>query len=620
MPAEPPGRRLSLPPDWWLIVLGAAIGVVTALGAIAFKKVLDVGAEYTSGVSAEMPIWMLPVLPMAGGLVTAFLVGRFASEARGHGVPEVITAVHQRGGRIRRRVAAVKAITSITTIGTGGSAGAEGPIVQIGSAIGSGIAQTLHVSREHVTTLLGCGAAAGIASVFNAPLAGVLFVMEILLRDFSLKTFTPIMIASVMSAATTQAMLGRNEALFAVSKELATYQFTLPELPSYVVLGLVCAVVAVAFIKLLYWMEDVFAKLRMPMLLKPVCGALLLGVLGIAYLSVMRAQGHGEARVPNFFYNGYSTIETLLEPPTYDGAIVKRVSDAGSMEPGTAQSNPLMEGEVLATGLVMLVALMGCKMLGTALTLGSGGSGGVFAPSLFLGATAGAAFGEALDGVGLLPEGSSPASYALVGMAAMVAGTTHAPMTAILILFELTTDYKVILPIMIAAVLATLGAQFLLHDSIYSLKLRRGGLHIGTAADLTILRKLTARQITPVPHVAVRPADPLDKLFKLSDVYKIVDFVVVDSDDKYVGLVTGQDLRTALIEREAIPYLLVAELVRQDLPTIEADETLDAVLRKFSQTDVTSLALVERVGPGLIAKGLITRGRLMQRYQDALSK
>ena len=477
-PAAPSGRRLSLPPDWFLIVLGSVIGLVTALGAVAFKRVLDHVTEYTSAVDAQMPMWFLPLLPMAGALVSGYLVGRFASEARGHGVPEVIQAVHRRGGKIRRRVAAIKAVTSILTIGSGGSAGAEGPIVQIGAAVGSGAAQTLKISREHVTTLLGCGAAAGIASVFNAPLAGVLFVMEIILRDFSLKTFTPIMIASVMSAATTQAILGRNEALFAVSKELARYQFTFSELPSYVVLGLLCAVVAVAFIRMLYAAEDVFAKARMPMLLKPVLGAFLLGIVGIGYLGVAHAQGRTEAHVPNFFYNGYSTIETLLEPLTYDKDVVERTPhEPAYVEPqpgdlevnpgGPAQANPLMEGEVLETGMLMLLLLMACKMVGTSLTLGSGGSGGVFAPSLFLGATAGAAFGKALGIVGLLPEGGSPASYALVGMAAVVAGTTHAPITAILILFELTTDYKVILPIMIAAVLSTLGAKLLLREYIY---------------------------------------------------------------------------------------------------------------------------------------------------------
>ncbi len=615
-------RRFTLPPDWFLVALGAMIGVVTALGAVAFKKVLDIAAEHTSGWNSDMPMWLLPLLPMAGALGAGILVQRYATEARGHGVPEVIDAVYRRGGKIRRRVAIVKAVTSIMTIGSGGSAGAEGPIVQIGSAIGSGVAGALRISREHMTTLLGCGAAAGIASVFNAPLAGVLFVMEILLRDFSLKTFTPIMIASVMSTATTRAILDNQEALFAVQGELASYQFTFPELPSYVLLGLVCAAVAVGFIKLLYATEDVYAKMRIRPTLKPVTGALLLGVLGVGYLGMMHAQGHDEAHVPNFFYNGYSTIESLLDPTLFDASAAEHAADIASTAPleASEKTSPLMEGEVLSTSLLMLLLLMGCKALGTAFTLGSGGSGGVFAPSLFLGATTGAAFGQLMSMFGLLPDGGSPASYALVGMAAMVAGTTHAPLTAILILFELTNDYKVILPIMIAAVLSTLGAQFLLPDSIYSLKLRRAGLHLGTAADLTILRKMTARQITLVPHVAVRPADPLDKLFALSDIYKIVDFVVIDSDDKYVGLVTGQELRTALIEREAIPYLLVAELVRQDLPTIEAEETLDGVLRKFSETDVTSLALVERTSDGLIAKGLITRGRLMHRYQNALSQ
>ncbi|XOV75226.1 MAG: chloride channel protein [Phycisphaerales bacterium] len=510
--------------------------------------------------------------------------------------------------------ALLKALTSITTIGSGGSAGTEGPIVMIGSAIGSGIAQFLRIDREQVPTLLGCGAAAGIASVFNAPIAGVFFCLEILLRDFSLKTFTPIVVASVISTATTQAVLGRNEALFAVTGELAEYKFTIGELPSYLILGLICGLVAVGFIRMLDRVETVTARLKMHEIAKPVVGALAMGVLGIGYVLVSRTQGL-DASIPNFFGNGYETIDALLEPSTFNPAAA---SDDGLV------ANELRTGQMVSTTLLMLSLLLVCKGVATALTLGSGGSGGVFAPSLFLGAAAGGLFGQALSMVGLLPEGGSPAAYALVGMAAVVAGTSHAPLTAILILFELTRDVYVLLPIMLAAVLATVVAQLVMSDSIYSYKLTRRGVSFGTRADLTMLRRLTARDIQAIPHVEVRPADPVSRLFELRDIYRIVDFVVIDSDNQYVGLVTAQDLRMVLIEREAIPYLLVAELVRSDLPTIEPDEPLDSVLRKFSDTDVSSLAMV---GPPVgkphgnaMVYGLVTRGRLMRRYQQALAE
>lgn len=590
-------QRLGLRRDWYLIILAAAVGVITAFGAIGFVKLIE-GAGHGFSLLTEEDWWrwwMLPLLPMLGALITGALTYFFVPDARGHGVPEVMNALYRKNGRIQPRVGLVKAITSAATIGSGGSAGAEGPIVQIGSAIGSAAAQLLNVSREQASVLLGCGAAAGIASVFNAPIAGVFFVLEILLRDFSLKTFTPIVVASVFSTAVTQAVLGKNEAIFA--HELQQYLFTVSELPSYLVMGLLCGVIAVAFIRMLYFTEDQFEKLTIHPIAKPVIGALLMGALGIVFVAFLRAE-HAHTEFPAFFGNGYAAITALLQ--------------ANSYEPG---------GRLLMGSISFLLALLVCKGIATAMTLGSGGSGGVFAPSLFLGAAAGAAFGVSLERVGLVPEGGSPAAYALVGMAAVVAGTTHAPLTAILIVFEITRDVYVLLPIMLAAVVSTVTAQLMLRDSIYSLKLRRRGILLGTAADMTILRRIIADQVPIVPHVAVHAEDPIAKVLELYEKYKVADFVVTDHDGNYAGMLTADDLRTALLAHEAIPLLLVEELMRTDLPTVSPDETLDFVLDKFSRHDVTSLAMVRDDSPGDHAGkvlGLLTRGRLMSRYHQAL--
>ncbi len=611
------GDRLGLQRDWYLIVVAAGIGTITALGAIAFKSLLDWTAEHGFEIGEALPLWLLPVVPIVGALLTGLIVYFFAPEAKGHGVPEVMDALYRKGAKIRPRVALAKSMASICTIGSGGSAGAEGPIVQIGSAIGSGLAQLLKVPRDQGATLLGCGAAAGIASVFNAPIAGVFFVMEILLRDFSLRTFTPIVVASVFSTASTQAWYAQfkgegepTKAIFAVEGELAGYVFAMPELPSYVLLGIVCGFVAVGFIKMLYFTEDLYDKVKLHPIVKPITGAALLGGLGIAYLVILKAAGTS-ADLPHFFGNGYETITTLLRPGEYAGQAVAAHGPMAVAEHGHF---------AVSTAFWALLLMLACKATATCFTLGSGGSGGVFAPSLFLGASSGAAFGVGIERIGLIPENGSPAGYALVGMAAVVAATTHAPLTAMLMLFEITGDYKVILPIMLAAVMATLVAQMLLRDSIYSLKLRRRGVLVGTSADLTLLRKLTARDIIPIPPVTVHPDDPLARLFELQDVYKVVDFVVVDHEGRYEGLVTAQDLRTALIEREAIPYLLVDELERSDLPTIHPDETLDMVLEKFSKHDVASLVMMQGGADDRKPAGLISRARLMKRYQESLAQ
>lgn len=659
--------KLGLSREWYLIALGVGVGVITAFGAIAFKGLLDLAAESSALLyDGYLAVWALPLLPMIGALITGALVFRFAPEAKGHGVPEVMDALYRHGARIRPRVAFVKSLTSISTIGSGGSAGAEGPIVQIGSAIGSWVAQKLRLSREHTGTLLGCGAAAGIASVFNAPLAGLFFVIEILLRDLSVRTFTPVVLASVVSNAVTQAVLGHNNAIFAVSRDfMELYKFTPQELPLYIVLGLFCGVVAVGFIKILYRCEDIYDTFRLHPVAKPVTGALLLGVLGIAFTLTVGQPGPGHretaaapaaveaphepdhhAGLPPFYGNGYQTIRELLLPASYwtpaeiaaateaAAADAPAVTDTDAQhraqqQPGELRTDLIDPADVpsvppgagIRRSLLVLALLVVCKAIATGFTLGSGGSGGVFAPSLFLGAATGAGVGVGLDAIGLLPANGSPAAYALVGMAAVVAATTHAPLTAMLIVLELTRDVYVLLPIMLAVTVALVMAQLVMPDSIYSLKLRRRGVVIGTSADLTLLRRIIARDVNLVPHVAVRAEDPLSKLLELRDAYKIVDFVVTDAGGRYEGIVTAGELRTALIEREAIPYLLVEDLMRTDLPTIDADESLDLVFQKFSVHDVASLPMVEtdRAG-GIRVLGLLTRGRLMQCYQKALSE
>jgi CIC family chloride channel protein len=588
--------------------VGALIGLVTGLGAVGFDWALHRVEHWSMHQQGAMQerwgLWLLPAIPAAGGLITGLLVFLFARDAEGHGVPQVLDALIRRSGLIRARVGVVKAIASVATVGSGGSAGAEGPIIQIGSTAGSVLARSLGVPREHVGTMVGCGAAAGISAIFNAPITGVFFALEILLRDFSLKTFTPIVIASVFATGITQVLLGKSDAIFATS--LPEYVFTLSELPSYAVLGGLCALAAVALTHALHWTEDVFDRVRLHAVLKPALGGLLLGVLGIAYLWVLRRSGAegvvtavGGEHVPSFFGNGYAAIRSLLDPNAY------------TLSFATDQ----------AVGLIVLLAvLVAAKTVATSLTLGSRGSGGTFAPSLFVGACAGGLFGAVMQAAGLIPPGGSPASYALVGMAAVVAGATFAPLTAILLLFEITREPLVLAPIMLAAITSTGVARQLMPDSIYTHRLRRAGLLIGGGRDLTLLRRVPLARVdrTALPKEAIYASDPLSKLVTLHAEHNVPDFPVVDQDGKYMGMVTGADIRTALIDREAIPLLLVAELLRTDLPVLGPEEALDTVLDKFAKHDVASLCLVhEKTGA---PTALITRSRVMAAYQRALEQ
>ncbi|MEZ6234465.1 MAG: chloride channel protein [Phycisphaerales bacterium] len=610
--------RLGFEQDWYLILVGAAIGSLTALLAVGFAKALHGLEHEVFETQKGLSVWLMPLLPMAGGLVTGLLTYFFARDATGHGVPNVMKALIKNGGRIPLKVGAIKALASIATVASGGSAGPEGPIVQIGSTGGSWFGRVLKINRDQMGTLVGCGAAAGMASIFNAPIAGVLFVMEVLLRDFSLKTFTPILVASVFSSAVTQAVLGQNEAIFQVS-DVHQYTFSLVEIPSYILLGVVCGVVSVALGQALHAGDSFFEKVfdrgvagkRVHPIMRPVIGALGVGVLGVLWVLVAQGGGEGGAgSVPAFFADGYRTIEWLISQEAY-------TASAGATGDGLAA----VEGAI-PLGILLLVALVGVKILATVLTLSTGGSGGAFAPSLFVGAVAGAAFGLTLERLHLMPEGGSPAAFAVVGMAAVIAGTTHAPLTAILMLFELTRDVYILLPIMLAAVIATVVAQLVDRDSIYTATLRREGLNVGRSQDLTILRKITVAScdFMPIPKESIYPSDPLSKVIEMQGRHSVTDFVIVDQESgRYMGLVTGQDIRSALLDREAIPLLLVAELMRTDLPTVSRDDTLDTVLARFSRHDVSSLCVVSPIDPTL-AMSMITRSSVLQRYQRALEE
>ncbi|MGB3091949.1 MAG: chloride channel protein, partial [Candidatus Zixiibacteriota bacterium] len=411
-----------------LIILSVVVGVGGGFGAVIFRWLIgffhklffDGGTSLFSQITSH-PEWLIPLIPLAGGLAVAPITYRLAREARGHGVPEVMLAVALRGGIIRPFVALAKSIASSICIGSGGSAGREGPIVQIGSAIGSTVGQMFKMSGDRVKVLVGCGAAAGISATFNAPIAGVLFALEIILGDFTMYAFSPVIISSVTATVISRAFLGNYPAFIVPAYDLVSVW----EMPMYIGLGLLAGIFSVLFIKVLYKSEDIFEALKIRNSLKPALGGLILGIIGLFY--------------PQVFGVGYEAINAALHE------------------------------EALIWVLFLLVFM---KIAATSLTLGSGGSGGIFAPSLFMGATLGGFFGNLVHLAFPLIT-ATPGAYALVGMSAMVAGTTHAPITAMLIIFELTGDYRIILPLMLASVVATLVANKLHVDSIYTLKLSR---------------------------------------------------------------------------------------------------------------------------------------------------
>lgn len=416
----------------FLLLAAFVAGVGGGYGAVIFRWLIAVETHFAfgplnHGLRFLGPASVVAVL-MLGGIITSLIVDRFAREAKGHGVPEVMAAVDTRGGIMRPRIIAVKSLASATCIGFGGSCGREGPIVQIGSTIGSVIGQVARMPSPLVRTLVGCGAAAGISATFNAPIGGVFFAAEVILREFAPRSFAAVVVSSVVAAVIGRAYFGDHPSFTAAAFTLVSPA----ELGFYALLGIIAALWAAGFVRLLYFLEDRFDAMRIAVWLRAAIGFALVGVIGIWR--------------PEIFGVGYGNIDAVLS---------RHVA-------------PLH-----AFGLAVL------KPIATSLTLGSGGSGGVFAPSLYTGAMLGDAFGSIVHHA--FPTWTAgAAAYGLVGMAALFAAAAEAPITSIMIVFEMSSDYRIILPLMVAAVIAALLGRYLLGYTIYEMKLVRQGIDLLT--------------------------------------------------------------------------------------------------------------------------------------------
>ena len=591
--------RLGLDREWWLVLVAGGIGVAMGTAAIGFilpirwlERMPELLGEEFAGLSQLL----LLVAPCVGALLTALVFWIFPTNFRGHGVTRVMLAVNREQSNLPIRLGIRHWLASTCTIGSGGSAGPEGPIVTIGATVGSNISRWLKGDGASAATLLGCGSAAGLAAVFNAPLAAIFFTMEVILRDFSLRTFTPIVIASVVSAATAQMWLGSSEPLFGVGIEFfqnKSEAFTIGQTFFYVVFGLLTALIAVGFIRLLPISEKLFARIPVPSLLRPLMGAILLGGLGAAWIGLHKTG----ADYPPFFGAGYSATRQLLDRSMYESALQGAGSDMLWIAGGI--------------GVALLL-----KMVATCCTLGSGGAGGLFAPSLLLGAMSGGAFGMILHAAGF--TGAPPPTHlALVGMAAMLASTTHAPLTGVLLVYELTRSYNIMLPLMLTAVIAALASRVLYRDSIYTAELASLGIRLGGMSDLTVLRRLHVSNLPLDTAITVSATDELSKVVGISAEHGVDDFVVLHEDGTYRGMVTSNDLRQALLNRQVIALLRVDEITRDDLPVVFENETLDVALDRFSRHDVERLTVLSRDKPERVL-GLLSRAALMNRYQREL--
>jgi CIC family chloride channel protein len=563
-------RRLTLVS---LSVLALVAGVVTGAGAVFFRDLIglihnllftgQLAWRYDANLFTPPSPWgaFIILVPVLGGVAVTFLVSTFAPEAKGHGVPEVMDAIYYQGGVIRPVVAVVKSLASALAIGSGASVGREGPIIQIGSALGSTLGQIVSMPASQRITLVAAGAGAGIAATFNTPIGGVMFAIELMLPEVSVSTFLPVAIATGTATFIGRWALGDQPA-FAVPPltPMAADATAIAVLVLFAALGALTGAAAAAFIRALHLLEDLFDQIPWRYL-RHIIGMLLVGVM---IYTLLRLYGH-------YYVEGvgYATVQAILS------------------------------GQLSTFWLLALLFL--CKLLATTLSLGSGSSGGIFSPSLFMGATLGGAFAALLNHAGLALPLSVPA-FAMVGMGAMVGGGTGAVMTAVVMIFEMTLNYDIVMPMIVAVAMSVGVRRVLNRENIYTIKLFRRGRGIPKARHANMFLVRRAAEVMERDILVLAAETSFDSFLQRPDHAGRLRHVVVVQNERITGVIrVNTGLRRGL--ESAHTGVTLGEVASRDFTIVREDDlTFDVINRMWRKK--ASMAVVMR-GRGVPRAGQV---------------
>ena len=570
MSALPWVRRV---PEGLLINLVAIfVGILTALGSVAFIWVMREFHYFFFEVVHNSLLPYLGVaavilIPTLGGLLVAPITTYFAPETKGHGVPELMMAIRTQKGFLRVRAALMKLLASALTLTSGGSAGREGPIVLIGGGIGSTISQLFKLTPGRTRRIIACGAAAGIAVVFNAPIAGSIFAIEIIVGDFAVRSFASIIFSAVAGSVVGWYFLGSSPSFI-----IPAYNVVTPaEFGFFLILGILAAGVALAFVALLYWMDHIFEhRIRIPAVLKPALGGLTVGIIAIWTPQVMGV--------------GYDYI------------------------------NDVLTSEHLVW---LLLALIPLKLIATSFTLGSGFSGGIMSPSLFMGAMLGTAFGSAVQRSLGIPL-AHPGAYGLVGMAAVFGAAAQAPFTAMILIFEMTRDYNLVVPVMFGVVVATVLFNHYSKATIYTRKMLKRGIKYRVAHDVNVYEEIT------VGEVMHREVETLNENMTYHDAYERVfnshhnGFPVVNDAGELVGVICESDFARLLIKDERrAEELKLKDFMCRRVVTVTPEQSAWEVLQLFDRLRFGRYPVVDAKDPKKLV-GIVTRSDIIHAYPYAL--
>ena len=560
--------------DWdegtQLMAFALVIGAASALGVVAFYRLIDLAyALLVTRIGQHLvPTAAAFYRPLVTALALwiAWSIVRWARIPDGQTVPDVQLAVAKRGGIVRFRPVVIRTLAAVVTLAGGGSAGSEGPTAVLGSAIGSVTGRAMRFQPRRLKILVGCGAAAGISAAFNAPFAGAFFALEEVLGSFSIGAFSPVVIASVVAAITVRPFLGSHPA-FHIPPYGSIRPISIVLL--YPLLGIACGLASALYSRLYFATADLMQHVR-PNWLRPLLGGLAVGILGYSGGGLLMGTGH--LAIPIEMFGGITWY--------------------------------LLIGFALA------------KMLATSLTLGSGGSGGLFTPTLFVGAAFGGGIGVLADH--LLPHfGLHPQAWALVGMAGLIAGTVHAPITAIFMVFEMTDDYNLVPPLMIVSVIALATARRFAKHGLYDGWLARRGEHLAHGADRAIMHRLLVRDVMSSAAVHVSPGATLAEVVAASSESRLTTIPVVDEDGVLYGVITFAELRLALLDRGELAPLLRAADLAEPTEIALATDTVQTALAKLNARAADLLPVVESEAHPLFL-GVLTRDDILASYEREL--
>ena len=577
-------KKISL--KQFVLILSFVVGILTALAACLLKHLIEWIKEFlTENFDITGVNWLYLVYPVIGIFLAGLFVRHIVRDDIGHGVTKILYAISRRQSRIKRHNTWSSLIASAITIGFGGSVGAEAPIVLTGSAIGSNLGSIFRLEHRTLMLLVGCGAAGAVSGIFKAPIAGLVFVLEVLMIDLTMGSLLPLLVSCV-TAATVSYILTGTEAMFQFNMD---EPFLMERIPAVMLLGILCGLVSLYFTRSMNWFENIFRRYSNPYT-KLLLGGTLLSILIFLF--------------PPLYGEGYDTITLLL-------------NGTNAQEWDTVMNNSIFygDGRLLLLYLSFIVLL---KVFATTATNGGGGCGGTFAPSLFLGCITGFVFAHFCNGYSLAPivsDNLPEKNFALMGMAGVMSGVMHAPLTGVFLIAELTGGYGLFLPLMMVSVSSYLTIKIFEPHSIYSMRLAKKGELLTHNKDKSVLTLMDIESVVETDFQKVLPDMDLGAMVQVISKARRNMFPVVDGRGTLLGIVVLDDIRNIMFRQELYHRFTVSRFMTMPPARINIDDSMEVVMKKFDDTKAWNLPVVDGEGR---YKGFLSKSRILNSYRQML--